>query len=118
MNASTDLQIDIEESEVILSCIINASRADVFKAFTEPIKLSKWWGPHSFSNPVCDIDLRNGGAYRIVMRSPEDVDYPIKGNFLEIHEDTIMKMGYTEGTGQSLERPDALVSKKMTTKII
>ncbi len=43
-------------------------------------------GPDTFTNPVCDIDLRAGGAWRIVMRSPEGVEYPMKGVFREIVE--------------------------------
>lgn len=35
-------------------------------------------------HPVCEVDLRPGGAYRIVMRSPDGVDYPIKRIYREI----------------------------------
>lgn len=56
----------------------------VFKAWSEPKHFAAWWGPCSFTNPVCEIDFKAGGAYRITMRSPEGVDYPIKGIYREI----------------------------------
>jgi uncharacterized protein YndB with AHSA1/START domain len=36
------------------------------------------------TTPVCTLDLRPGGAYQIVMRSPEGVEYPMSGHFREI----------------------------------
>jgi len=41
-------------------------------------------GPHGFTNPVCEMDVRSGGALRIVMRAPDGTDYPMKGIFREI----------------------------------
>jgi len=58
----------------------------VFKAWTKPEHMMRWWGPHSFTNPVCEMDVRPGGAHRIVMRSPEGVEYPLKGVYREVVE--------------------------------
>ena len=58
----------------------------MFKAWTNPKHMARWWGPKEFTNPVCEMDLRSGGAHRIVMRSPEGVGYPIKGVYREIVE--------------------------------
>ena len=46
--------------------------------------MARWWGPANFTNSACEMDVRPGGAYRIVMRSPEGVEYPIRGIFLEV----------------------------------
>ena len=43
----------------------------MFKAWTDPKHMAQWWGPHTFTNPVCEMDVRPGGAYRIVMRGPD-----------------------------------------------
>ena len=45
-----------------------------------------WWGPRVFTNPICESDARVGGAWRIVMRSPDGVEYPCGGVYLEIVE--------------------------------
>ena len=70
--------------EFILTRIINAPRALVWKAWTDPKHMAQWWGPHSVTNPVCQMDVRPGGAWRIIMRLPDGVDYPITGVYLEI----------------------------------
>lgn len=41
---------------------------------------------HNFTNPVCEVDLRPGGAYHIVVRDPEGTDYPVRGVYQEIVE--------------------------------
>jgi uncharacterized protein YndB with AHSA1/START domain len=48
--------------------------------------VAQWWGPNGFTNPVCELDVRVGGAIRIHMRAPNGVVYPMKGVFEEIDE--------------------------------
>jgi uncharacterized protein YndB with AHSA1/START domain len=56
----------------------------VFKAWTDAKHLAQWWGPEGFTNPVCELDVREGGAIRIHMRAPNGVVYPMTGAFEEI----------------------------------
>jgi len=56
----------------------------VFPAWTDAKQLAEWWGPKGFTNPVCKVDLRLGGAIYIHMRAPDGVVYPMTGRFLEI----------------------------------
>ena len=53
--------------------IFDAPRDLLFKAWTERDRLQRWWGPGGFTNPVCEIDPRPGGAIRIHMRSPKAI---------------------------------------------
>ena len=55
-------------------------------------------GPKSFTNPVCEMDVRPGGPWRIVMRSAEGVDYPLKGIYREVvaPERLVMTMDLSE----------------------
>ena len=46
--------------------------------------MAQWWGPHHFTNPVCEMDVRPGGAWRIVMRGPDGADHPAKGVYREV----------------------------------
>jgi uncharacterized protein YndB with AHSA1/START domain len=73
-----------EEMDITLVRRFEAPRTKVWKAWTEPSHLSRWWGP--MENPVCQVDLRPGGAYRFVMRSPDGVEYPLTGIFKEVVE--------------------------------
>lgn len=71
--------------ELNLTRILDAPRALVFKAWTDPKHLAQWWGPDGFTNPVCEVDLRPGGTLRIDMHG-FGVTYPLKGTFIEIVE--------------------------------
>lgn len=79
-------------SKFVISRIIHAPRALVFRAWTDPQQLTQWWGPRGFSNPVCELDVRRGGLYRIVMRGVDGIDYPIKGVYREVEEPSLLVM--------------------------
>jgi uncharacterized protein YndB with AHSA1/START domain len=70
--------------ELTLTRILDAPRELVFKLWTEPHHLAQWWGPHGFTNPVCELDARAGGAIRVHMRAPDGTAYPMGGAFEEI----------------------------------
>jgi len=74
------------ERELVLSRIFDAPRELVFQAWTDAAHLARWWGPRGFTNPVCELDVRPGGALRITMRGPDGRDYPMEGVFREIVE--------------------------------
>ncbi len=61
-----------------------APREVVWKMFADPYHLSRWWGPKGFTNPVCEIDLRPGGRWHHVMRSPDGRDFPTDSEFVEV----------------------------------
>jgi uncharacterized protein YndB with AHSA1/START domain len=70
--------------ELVLTRVLDAPRTLVFKAWTEPERLKRWWGPKGFTNPVCEVDVRPGGAMLIHMRAPDGVTHPMTGVFQEI----------------------------------
>ncbi len=75
----------LDEREVTITRLFDAPRTMVFKAWTDAEQLAQWWGPKGFTNPVCEIDARVGGALRIHMRSPDGSIYPMKGEIREIN---------------------------------
>jgi uncharacterized protein YndB with AHSA1/START domain len=81
-------EMDIETSQQVfnLTRVFDAPRELVFKAWIEPKHLQEWWGPDCFTNPVCEIDPRPGGAIRIDMRAPDGTVYPMTGVFREVVE--------------------------------
>ncbi|MFZ0425486.1 MAG: SRPBCC domain-containing protein [Xanthobacteraceae bacterium] len=74
----------LDEREVTITRVFDAPCVLVFKAWTDAAQLAQWWGPKGFTNPVCEIDARVGGALRIHMRSPDGAIYPMKGEIREI----------------------------------
>ncbi len=73
-----------EDHELVLTCLFNAPRELVFKVWTDPKHVAQWWGPRGFTNPLCELDLRPGGAILIHMRSPDGIVYPMTGVFQEV----------------------------------
>ena len=69
---------------LIIERIVNAPREVVFRAWTDPTQMAQWWGPKYFTNPVCELDVRPGGAILIHMRGPDGVVYPMTGEYVEI----------------------------------
>ncbi len=70
---------------LVLTRIFDAPREmGVSGVRTEPARQQRWWGPKNFTNPVCEIDVRPGGAIRIDMRAPDGITYPMSGVFQEI----------------------------------
>ena len=60
------------DEEIRLTRLFDAPRHLVFEAMTRPEHVKRWWGQlgEGYSVPVCEIDLRVGGAWRFVNRHP------------------------------------------------
>lgn len=76
----------LAEREVSITRVFDAPRSLVFKMWTDPKHMAQWWGPKGFTNPVCELDVRPGGAIHIHMRGPDGVVHPMTGVFREIVE--------------------------------
>jgi uncharacterized protein YndB with AHSA1/START domain len=74
------------EWDLVMTRVFDAPRELVFKVWTDSGHMAQWWGPKGFTNPVCELDVRPGGAIRIHMRAPNGVVYPMTGVFQEIVE--------------------------------
>lgn len=77
-----------EERDLVITRVFDAPRDLVWKAWTEPERTMRWWGPKNFTAPVSKIDLRVGGAYLSCMRGagPDGVvrDFWSTGVYREI----------------------------------
>lgn len=73
-----------EEQALVITRVFDAPREIVFKAWSEPERLMRWWGPKGFTTPVCKIDFRVGGRFLNCMRSPEGQDIWSTGVYEEI----------------------------------
>lgn len=69
---------------VVLSRTFATPRKEVFNAWIDARRLARWWGPRGFTNPVCALDARPGGAIRIHMQGPDGDIHPMTGLFREI----------------------------------
>ena len=87
--------------EVTITRIFDAPRELVWKAWTQPERVMRWWGPKTFTTPVSKIDLRTGGEYLNCMRAPDGKDYWSRGVFREIKkpERLVMTDSFADAEG-------------------
>jgi uncharacterized protein YndB with AHSA1/START domain len=73
------------DREIVLTRLFDAPRHLVFEAMTRPEHIKRWWGNlgDGYSVPVCEVDLRPGGAWRFVNRHPKG-DAEFYGVYREI----------------------------------
>ena len=74
------------DRELVVSRLIDAPRALVFRAWTQPEHIARWWGPQGYTTIFCDMDIRIGGRYRFGMRSPGGTEHWKVGVFRELVE--------------------------------
>lgn len=70
--------------DLMLERTIDVPPQLVWRAWTEPALVKQWFTPAPWKTVGCEIDLRPGGAFRTVMRSPEGEDHENVGCFLDI----------------------------------
>ena len=63
-----------EERAFVISRVLDAPRALVWAAWTEPERLKHWWGPKGFTVRDCRLDLRAGGLFHYCLRTPDGQD--------------------------------------------
>lgn len=72
--------------DLVLERVVDVRPELVWAAWTTPEHLKKWFTPEPWTTVDCEIDLRPGGIFRTVMRSPEGQEFPNSGCYLEVVE--------------------------------
>ncbi|HYE53177.1 MAG TPA: SRPBCC family protein [Azospirillaceae bacterium] len=72
--------------ELVLTRLIDAPRASLYRCWTEPELLKRWFCPLPWTVSHAELDVRPGGSNLVVMRSPEGAEFPNRGIYLEVVE--------------------------------
>jgi uncharacterized protein YndB with AHSA1/START domain len=79
------LDITLEgERTIVMRRSFNAPRELVFDAWTKPEHLAQWYGMRGSSLSVCEVELRPGGKWRLVIRESDGQDYGFGGKYIEV----------------------------------
>jgi uncharacterized protein YndB with AHSA1/START domain len=81
-NAKTSVEIDRASHAIRLTRVFDASRVQIFEAWTKPEQVTCWWDAASAPLIACEIDLRPGGAFKFVTQSHPEM--PFAGIYREI----------------------------------
>jgi uncharacterized protein YndB with AHSA1/START domain len=84
MMQKIDAKPGIGLPELRLSRIFAAPRARVFEAWGSADRVKRWFCPAAYSVPQATVEMHVGGPFEVCMRSPEGVDYWIRGRFTEV----------------------------------
>jgi uncharacterized protein YndB with AHSA1/START domain len=83
--------------DLVLERLVDVPPEKVWAAWTRPEHVVRWFTPRPWSTVDCEIDLRPGGIFRTVMRSPEGEDHENVGCFLEVVENR--RLVFTDALG-------------------
>jgi uncharacterized protein YndB with AHSA1/START domain len=72
------------DREIVMERVFNAPRSLVFRAYTDPQLIPKWWGPRYLTTTVDKMNVRVGGAWRFVQRDADGNEYAFNGVYREI----------------------------------
>jgi uncharacterized protein YndB with AHSA1/START domain len=83
-NTKTATVTTPSEREIVITRAFDAPRKVVFEAWTKAEHVAQWWDPSGAPLAVCEIDLRQDGAFRFVHRGSDGTRHPFTGKYLEI----------------------------------
>ncbi len=116
------------ENGVVITRTFNSPRELVWKAWTEPEMIMKWWGPEGFTSPSAKVDLQVGGKYIYAMQGPAGSEWDrvmySAGVYKEIvpHEKIVVTDYFSDAEGNMInpdqEGQDSNFPKEMTVTIL
>jgi uncharacterized protein YndB with AHSA1/START domain len=74
----------MSDRAIVTTRLIEAPRERIFEAFSDPDRLTRWWGPKGFTSTFREFDLRPGGVWRFVLHSPDGASYQNESVFVEV----------------------------------
>jgi uncharacterized protein YndB with AHSA1/START domain len=96
------------EEQILITREFDAPRHLVYKAFTTPELLRRWWHAKRGEMTVAEIDLRPGGTYRYVMVTPDGFEVAFHGEFREVvPNERIVSTEIYEGLPEGVSEEDA-----------
>lgn len=92
------------QRELVLIRLLDAPREKLFRCWTEPELLKRWFAPLPYTVPHAELDVRSGGANFVIMKSPEGEEIPLRGVYLEVVENE--KIVFTDAYTRPWEPSD------------
>jgi uncharacterized protein YndB with AHSA1/START domain len=72
------------DTQILVTREFDAPKHLVYKAWTTPELLKRWWSARRGEMTVAEVDLRVGGEWRYVMVTPDGREVAFHGEYLEI----------------------------------
>jgi uncharacterized protein YndB with AHSA1/START domain len=95
---------------LVITRVFDAPRSLVFEAWTAKEHLDQWCAPHGFTILWSEGELRPGGSWRCCMRSPESVEYRLRGIYREIIKDELLVFTHAWEEDDGKPGPETIVT--------
>jgi uncharacterized protein YndB with AHSA1/START domain len=83
MTTKLDITPD-NDNQLVLARIIDAPVEQVYRGWTDPVLMKKWFAPRPWTTPKVVTDVRPGGSTLVVMADENGTEYPNPGQYLEV----------------------------------
>jgi uncharacterized protein YndB with AHSA1/START domain len=105
--ATTSEPVRWDDGDLVLTRVFDAPREMVFRAWTEPERFARWFGPTSSTIPVLEMDARPGGILHFCHRFADHPDVWVRGEFREVRAPEIVSFtcGFSDPAGTRVDRP-------------
>lgn len=91
------------------------AESGVFRSWTDPDQLRRWWGPGMFTCPEAVIDLRPGGTYRLVIQAPDEgPTMSVTGTYHEVDPPGLLVYTWRWDSGPAASPDESLVTVQFT----
>jgi uncharacterized protein YndB with AHSA1/START domain len=90
--------MSLEDREIVITRIIDAPLARVWRAWADTSEIALWWGPEGFRTETHSREFRPGGHWKHTMIGPDGTRYPNLAKYEEIVEG--QRIVYTNGGGR------------------
>jgi uncharacterized protein YndB with AHSA1/START domain len=110
MEMTADAAALSAERELVITRIFEAPRRLVFKMWTEPEHLVRWWGPRGFAGLSSWMDVRPGGTWTRSMRAPDGSVIRKRGVYREIVAPERLAFTYVTDDPEGIPGPETLVT--------
>lgn len=120
MTTDTVVWTTPSDVEVAMTRTFDAPQALVFDAFTKPEHVVHWMlGPDGWTMPVCEIDLRPGGAWHMVWRREDGSELSMTGKYLEVtpHSRTVQTESWGPEWPETVNTTEFIASGERTTVV-
>ncbi len=77
---------DIYDRELVAARLFGASPDALWRAWSDPHLIARWWGPHGFTNTFHRHEFRTGGRWELTMHGPDGTNYPNELVYRQIDE--------------------------------
>src|ERR1700733_2701876 len=104
-------QSTMREHTITVERVLDAPRELVWRAFTSPDEVTRWWGPEHFTTPreKIEFDLRPGGVCRLTMVGPDGEEYPSDGHFGVVEPPLRLSFGQESTDNPMIESGETMV---------